>query len=53
MNQSLSEIEDTPAYAAHWIIGYVLLAMVALHFASLSGPADLSTARNPSSWANR
>jgi hypothetical protein len=53
MNESLSEIEDTPAYAAHWIIGYVLLAMVAFHFASLPRPADLSVPRNPSSWANR
>lgn len=53
MNESPLEIEDTPAYAAHWIVGYVLLAVVTFHFAALPVPADLAAARNPSSWANR
>jgi len=53
MNESPSEFEDTPAYLAHWIVGYMLVAIVAFHFASLPGPADHFAARNPSSWANR
>jgi hypothetical protein len=53
MNESSPEFEDTPAYAARWIAGYVLAAILALHFASLPGPADSPDTRNPSSWSNR
>jgi hypothetical protein len=53
MNESPPEFEDTPAYATRWIIGYVLAAIIAFHFASLPGPANSLATRNPSSWANR
>jgi hypothetical protein len=51
--ESPTKYQDSPAYADRWIIGYVLLAIIALHFASLPGPADSAATRNPSSWSNR
>ncbi len=53
MNATYPEFKDTPAYAARWIVGYVLLAVLAFHIASVPAPAADLAARNPSSWANR
>jgi hypothetical protein len=53
MNETSLEIEDTPAYAAHWIAAYLLAVLIALHFSALPGPSDSPATRNPSSWANR
>jgi hypothetical protein len=53
MNATSPEFEDTPAYAAHWIIGYVLAAIIAFHLASLPGPVDSPATHDPSSWASR
>ncbi len=53
MNASHPEYQDTPAYAARWIMAYVLIAIFAFQIASLPSPADFTATRNPSSWANR
>ena len=53
MNESPAQFEVSAAYAPHWIVGYMLVALIAFHFASFPAPADSTAPRNPSSWANR